>query len=370
MRIHHALGPLLLLLSSTLALVSCAGPVSLGEDAGGVGGSASSGAGVGGGEATVLGDSNTPGYLVADEANIYWDEGGTILGMAKSGGAPWVVVKAAAPSPYTPSVFDLGVDSTGVYYTEHSDNLDKWLTAIQRAPLLGGAPSLVAHVRNFGCFTLAGPDLYYADASVAVNFGGAVYKLPTAGGPAVTVVFEPTNLNTEEAFEHATVAPMSVVVDGLNAYWVNLGLDNGASDSWGIASTALLGGPVVRIGDATPQQSARCKNLALDDSYVYWWRLLPTPGILRASKQGGPETLLTSDVAQQIAVDGSYIYYTTGTSVRRVAKTGGDPEILIDNQLSPFAIVVDATHVYWTNRGALFGAKSVGGGAVLRLVKP
>lgn len=70
----------------------------------------------------------------------------------------------------------------------------------------------------------------------------------------------------------------------------------------------------------------------------------------------------------RIVVDSDHIYWvsfgiTTNGSVMRLAKSGGDPQVLATAQSSPLGLVVDDEAVYWTNAGA------DGEGAVIRLAK-
>jgi hypothetical protein len=393
--------PFLTLLPA-LALVAC-NPVSLGRDSGatssgstntssgssssasssGTGASGTGGSGTGGASGTGAGGSvssggsggslfaagMTPDYIVVDDANVYWGDNGTLLGKAKSGGSAWTIA-ATTPPEGPPSVFDLAVDATGLYY---ADSLLTPLTstAIRKAPLLGGAPTVLAQGKTVACFTLAGSALYFVEQAVANTPGGAIYQMPTSGGTPVTVIAEPEATGAD--LDHAKVTPLGVVTDGSSLYWMNIGPDSDDSTTWGVAGASLSGGAATRVGDTTPRQSGLCKHIVVDDTSVYWVRTRPSPGVVSAPKSGGPETVLAADEAVNLVIDGDYVYYTvTGasSSVRRVAKAGGTPEILADGQKQAFAIAVDASHVYWTDLGSLTGNQYNGDGAVRVIPKP
>ena len=56
----------------------------------------------------------------------------------------------------------------------------------------------------------------------------------------------------------------------------------------------------------------------LDETSVYW---LGGGVIRRAPKKGGTETIVVADPrARRMALDGSFLYWTSGTSVLRIGK--------------------------------------------------
>jgi hypothetical protein len=61
------------------------------------------------------------------------------------------------------------------------------------------------------------------------------------------------------------------------------------------------------------------------------------------------ELAATTHVPEGLAVDATYVYWTTGCGglVQRVSKNGGAIETLVSAQPGARSIAVDATHVYW-----------------------
>jgi hypothetical protein len=75
------------------------------------------------------------------------------------------------------------------------------------------------------------------------------------------------------------------------------------------------------------------------------------------------------DAPTRLVLDGDYLYWVNTSngshgSVMRIAKTGGKPQVLAAEQISPVGLVVDAHDVYWTNAG--IGAAT---GQVMRVAK-
>jgi hypothetical protein len=66
---------------------------------------------------------------------------------------------------------------------------------------------------------------------------------------------------------------------------------------------------------------------------------------------GSPATVLAQEDpgVQSLAVDGSYVYWTTAAGlVKRLALAGGTPEVVASGQRSADNLVVDDTHVVWS----------------------
>jgi sugar lactone lactonase YvrE len=166
-----------------------------------------------------------------------------------------------------------------------------------------------------------------------VNFGAAM------GGTVVSVTVDgafQTTLATGQ------VDPRAIAADGLNVYWANSDAVMGMPKKGGSLS-------VVASGQDGPN------SLVVAPSGLYW---TTSPGgtVMRLPTVGKAPILLASSVSDLwgIAVFGMNAYVTSasGSSVRRVAITGGNKlETFVSGQVSPTGIAADASGVYWANSG-------------------
>jgi hypothetical protein len=61
---------------------------------------------------------------------------------------------------------------------------------------------------------------------------------------------------------------------------------------------------------------------------------------------------------QFLAIDSSFVYFDLSSAheIARVPKCGGEAEVIVDNLVTPLAIAVNDTHVYWLDQGTQHGA--------------
>lgn len=103
--------------------------------------------------------------------------------------------------------------------------------------------------------------------------------------------------------------------------------------------------------------------IALDDRYVYWASL---EEIRRAPMDGGgaPVTIATGRYIRGLLLAGDYIYYaesaSSSGSIRRVARTGGEPEHLAE-ATAPWSLAISDGALYWSDPG-----NTIGVGAIMR----
>jgi hypothetical protein len=73
--------------------------------------------------------------------------------------------------------------------------------------------------------------------------------------------------------------------------------------------------------------------------------------IVKVPLDGSVPTTLVSDqgIPSSIAVDGTSVYWTAGSSVTRVPIDGGTPAAMVVGQLRPAAIAIKGDRVFWLN---------------------
>jgi DNA-binding beta-propeller fold protein YncE len=187
----------------------------------------------------------------------------------------------------------------------------------------------------------------------------AVYQIDLAPTPKLVVLSPP---GTEQN-------PFRIATDGAIAYWTNE-VTGGAVRSADVVNKDLLD---LATGQGKP------RGLALDpDGDAIYWTNFETGEVRRAdlATPGAPIDVATGRKGPSgITVDATHVYWTDrGLApsdpglVLRAKKDGSSaPETLWeDADMRPGAIAVDATHVYWINEG--FSTQN--NGQVLRLKLP
>lgn len=114
---------------------------------------------------------------------------------------------------------------------------------------------------------------------------------------------------------------------------------------------------------ATNQNGAR--GIAVDGTSIYW--ATQTDGTIMKMALGGgnPTPLATNQSPYGIAVDASFVYWTSGQNVMRVGIGGGSPSVVTTDASVASSIAVDASFVYWTGANKVMKAPKTGGAAAL-----
>jgi hypothetical protein len=286
-------------------------------------------------------------HLALHADDVYWGMNGAILKLPKSTRGEI----ASSTVPGSSNAFFIAVDDAGVYFTYYSPMGD-----ILAIPHGNTSPSTLAKPEyNPVGLTLYKGKLYWA------NYGAdsPIRTISTAGPPgsASDVIGGQKN-------------PFRVAVDPSGVYWTYHGdgaVDAGGVNKAGAAASFASGlhapsgialddtsiyvlerdGSLVTIEKAFPGQRSSVKNssgeifagtVVVDGGYIYWTGpgtesctgQKPCPcslscgNIYRKPKKGPPEVVAKGDWgnAVDLAVDGTSIYWTTGSDARlmRIAK--------------------------------------------------
>lgn len=257
----------------------------------------------------------------------------------------------------------LATDGRYVYWVDRSAGSTGTVRRLDKTQL-GLAPVTLASNQNDATDLAVSPTALYWVAST----DGMVMTMPLAGGTASVV-----------AIHQAQPSYLALSVDFL--VWVNHG-DQQTQGS--VMKQSLSGGPAIRIASdfgigriaanattavystqydiwavplagGAPQQfaSGSVNDLAMDDSYVYW---TTADGVFRKAITVGRVELLYAGYAAALAVDDAHIYFvavqtTSNTSdIRRVSLAGGNDLLLAVGQTATVALALDDQFVYWVNQ--------------------
>jgi hypothetical protein len=215
-----------------------------------------------------------------------------------------------------------------VYWTNRGDSTGQG-GAVMKLPVAGGSAIPVASSQNkaFG-LALNASNVYWSSASA----GGTIQSLPLSGGSAAAVV-------------GAANSPV-IAVNSTSLFFHDCPTEN----TWcaAVRRMPLSGGASQSIGTGTIQGF-----LALNSAYLYW----ATPTTLyRVPLNGGTSTAIVSGQSNinGIAADESNLFFTNLTNGGNIQKANLDGTGAVELATGPGApnsLTADATTVYWTENG-------------------
>ncbi len=227
---------------------------------------------------------------------------------AAGGGDSGTDAASAAPTAIAagqPAPMAIAVDDTFVYWTNAGTSPSFADGAVMKAPKGASGPAQMLATGPAAGVAQQGDHVYWTATS-----GNAVSALPKAGGTPFALALSMPGLG-----------PLPIAADPMGVVWGDMG-----------AGGAVQGAELVSL--ASPSMLAGGTGsviaVALDPAYVYW---------LDEFTQND-EGEVGAGAVQRVLRSGAD------------AGDGGAGELLVANELLPYAIVADSTALYWVAAGA------------------
>lgn len=263
----------------------------------------------------IAGVQDGPVSLALDATDVYWTNAGaapdqgTVVRSSKSCGTP-VTLATGQSSPG-----GIAVDDAYVYWTLSG--------AVMRVPKAGGTPTKFAH---------GGVNALAIDASGIYLAGTFGIERTAQGAPTTTIVPPDTYI----AGQNVLSCLFHIALDADSIWWVTC--------SGGVYRVAKSGGaPSLLAGG---QFAA---NIAVDADAAYWAPSNPSTEVVRFDKTTSQTSAVTKSVhvGALVAVDSSYVYYTSDNEVWRAAKGTTNGETVSTAAQTVKFITADESGVYY-----------------------
>jgi hypothetical protein len=271
-------------------------------------------------EETLATGQSDPRSLLVDAQNLYWVSpgGGSVLELAKSGGAP-VARMTGLDGPSS-----MAMDAVALYYG--SDTRGNCIPGIYRQPKtpLDADAGIVAQCHDI----LSGVRGISIDATnvywLSTNTRQAAFA-PKDGSGAISV------FDTRPGYS-------LVVLNAKSIFWTT------STDIFTMTKGGSFdGGSFASIGVTA---------LAADDSFLYFGTPVTVGKIAADGSQTTPTTIADKQNGPlAIALDDTCLYWANAGdgTIWSASKASGAPEPLATGQGGPQSITVDASGVYWAN---------------------
>lgn len=259
----------------------------------------------------------SPLAIAVAGGRVYWSTDDGKIQSVPVGGGPTVTHATGQAVPRS-----LIVDGGDLYWV---NSPVQPVGQVVTVPIAGGEPRVLAGMQNHPVQIAAqSGQLYWTNA-----VGDNVVTMPEAGGDV-------TPLAIRQA------APQALAVDADALYWSSPtdqelrtqpridGLEHQKAIATGLrVGTIFVLGGVVFFGSSGATGA---------DGHVY--QVLPGEA---------PQIIADSPAPSGIVADASHVYWTDplrGT-VMRVARSGGEPELLVGSQPNPTHLAIDRNNIYW-----------------------
>lgn len=270
--------------------------------------------------ATILANGlGQPFALTASGDALFWidGDGKQLLRVAKTGG-PITVLATGAD---TQSPFSIAADATDVYWLDAAD------ATVRRTPRAGGPSQILATAQpsqGLAGVALDGGAVYFT--SYDDHGRGVIRRVSRWGGPVQTLA--------------TAVNPTAIAVDAWFVYVADASVLGGNNT---IVRVPKLGGATITIAIGED-----ALGLVADGSNLYWKRFW-TGDVRRGSKWITGATTLAPDGGGwgDLAVDASYVWWTTGPVLHRTSKVAGvNDQVVYEAPSWALSLDVDGTAEY------------------------